>query len=33
LEAELPGQAGATPDHAEGIAAFLERRAPRFEGR
>jgi 2-(1,2-epoxy-1,2-dihydrophenyl)acetyl-CoA isomerase len=32
-EAELQGRAGATADHAEGIAAFLERRQPRFTGR
>jgi 2-(1,2-epoxy-1,2-dihydrophenyl)acetyl-CoA isomerase len=30
LEATLQGEAGAHPDHAEGTAAFLEKRPPRF---
>jgi 2-(1,2-epoxy-1,2-dihydrophenyl)acetyl-CoA isomerase len=30
LEAQLQGEAGASPDHAEGIAAFLEKRPPHF---
>lgn len=33
LEARLQGEAGRTRDFMEGIAAFLEQRPPRFEGR
>ena len=32
LEAELQGAAGRTADHAEGVAAFLAKRAPEFSG-
>jgi 2-(1,2-epoxy-1,2-dihydrophenyl)acetyl-CoA isomerase len=33
LEAQLQASAVETHDHAEGVAAFLEKREPRFEGR
>jgi 2-(1,2-epoxy-1,2-dihydrophenyl)acetyl-CoA isomerase len=33
LEAELQGIAGRSEDYREGVAAFLEKRAPKFTGR
>lgn len=33
LERDLQHQAGRTPDYKEGVAAFMEKRAPRFSGR